>query len=221
MNALDLQPLPDARRVCSQGNSPSVLANIYEDNVNISLWQRLLDDDLASASTKILQAKPTLKLATVVGTSNTEVAIQEALGSTRDSDILGKDIAYLVDIFSCLFEIERVGLRLVALNKAMCPRFHVDHVPCRLITTYTGNTTQWLRHEDVDRSKLGSGNLDKCDEISGLFKHISDIQNLKQGDVALLKGERWDGNEGAGLVHRSPKVSDGSRLVLTLDFANN
>jgi len=39
-------------------------------------------------------------------------------------------------------------------------------------------------------------------------------------DVALLKGELWEGNEKAGLVHRSPAVpADHRRLLLTLDFS--
>ncbi|WP_297291060.1 DUF1826 domain-containing protein [Oceanicoccus sp.] len=33
-----------------------------------------------------------------------------------------------------------------------------------------------------------------------------------------MKGELWEGNEGAGLVHRSPSLSAGERrLLLTLD----
>lgn len=39
------------------------------------------------------------------------------------------------------------------------------------------------------------------------------------GEVALMKGERWQGNEGRGLVHRSPALSAGQRrLILTLDW---
>jgi hypothetical protein len=37
----------------------------------------------------------------------------------------------------------------------------------------------------------------------------------------LLKGERWQGNEGRGLVHRSPPLVAGERrLLLTLDWLN-
>ena len=42
---------------------------------------------------------------------------------------------------------------------------------------------------------------------------------LQAGDVALAKGERWLGNQGRGLVHRSPTPENGqSRLLLTLDW---
>ncbi|MBL6879560.1 MAG: DUF1826 domain-containing protein, partial [Burkholderiales bacterium] len=51
------------------------------------------------------------------------------------------------------------------------------------------------------------------------FTNPKDIQRLTAGDVALLKGELWEDNENAGLVHRSPVVPEGQRrLVLTLDF---
>jgi hypothetical protein len=42
---------------------------------------------------------------------------------------------------------------------------------------------------------------------------------LNAGDVALFKGERWQGNEGRGIIHRSPvPVAGERRLVLTLDW---
>lgn len=42
------------------------------------------------------------------------------------------DIQLLGEMFSCLFDLSAIGLRLATLTRAMCPRFHVDHVPCRL-----------------------------------------------------------------------------------------
>lgn len=89
----------------------------------------------------------------------------------------------------------------------------------RLVTTYTGPATQWLPHECVDRSRLGGKHGGLPDEQSGLMKSPEDIRQMACGDVAILKGELWAGNENAGLVHRSPGVREGQkRLVLTLDF---
>ena len=68
--------------------------------------------------------------------------------------------------------------------------------------------------------KLGAGSAGLSDAESGLYPTKDAIQTLAAGDVALLKGESWEGNEGAGLVHRSPAVKSGQqRLLLTLDFA--
>jgi hypothetical protein len=45
------------------------------------------------------------------------------------------------------------------------------------------------------------------------------ICSMCAGDVALLKGERWEGNEHRAIIHRSPPVSEGERrLLLTLDW---
>ena len=57
-----------------------------------------------------------------------------------------------------------------------------------------------------------------------ILSHIlnNDVQQLSQGDVALLKGEAWLGNEGKGLIHRSPQLYDqASRLILTIDFIDD
>ncbi len=128
-------------------------------------------------------------------------------------------IELLADMFCTLFELKNVGLRLAILDQAMCPKFHVDKVPCRLVTTLSGVGTQWLPHDQVDRSKLGAGSLGLPDETSGIMQSPTDIQNMSAGDVTLLKGEGWYNNEDCGAVHRSPALPlNERRLVLTLDF---
>ena len=122
-------------------------------------------------------------------------------------------------MFGCLFELNMIGLRIATLTNAMCPRFHVDRIPCRLITTYLGTGTDWLPHQSVNHSKLGAGNGGLSDEESGLYPSENHIKTLLPGDVALLKGELWEGNEGAGMVHRSPSMNlDEHRLLLSFDF---
>ena len=89
------------------------------------------------------------------------------------------------------------------------------------MTTYLGPGSEWLHHDAVDRSKLGLGSRGKSDLESGLIRTPQDIQQLNRGDVALLKGELWEGNEDAGLVHRSPGVAKGDlRLLVTLDVSS-
>ena len=46
-----------------------------------------------------------------------------------------------------------------------------------------------------------------------------DLALAKAQDVLLAKGEKWVGNEGHGLIHRSPQPPAGEqRLLLTLDW---
>ncbi|UTW46294.1 DUF1826 domain-containing protein [bacterium SCSIO 12696] len=223
MSALAIQhndPAPVvATRRAIEGVEPTVLADIYQSDANMVIWQRGAIDELAQAADCILEKYPNLQASLTVAPQSACAAVSEALGATEVALALSEDIAQLVDMFCCLFDLKRAGVRLTALDRAMCPRFHVDRVPCRLVTTYRGVATQWLPHHFVDRSKLGAGSQGKPDEESGLFDRATDIQQLNQGSVALLKGELWEGNENAGLVHRSPAIkSEQRRLLLTLDF---
>ncbi|MCB2572738.1 DUF1826 domain-containing protein, partial [Listeria monocytogenes] len=79
------------------------------------------------------------------------------------------------------------------------------------VTTYQGAASEWLDEYGLDRRLLGGAQAEVGDAQL--------IHSLYTGDGALLKGERWEGNEGAGLVHRSPRAEPGlARLLLTLDW---
>lgn len=202
----------------SASEQPTVLADIYQSDINIAIWQRNFDESLASEINEFIAANPNFSKSVSVSPANAFDKLEFATDGTASKALL-ENMAELVDMFCCLFELEEVGLRLAVLNKAMCPRFHFDQVPCRLVTTYHGIATQWLQNDSVDRSKLGRGSNGQPDSASGLYNHESDIQQMAAGDVALLKGERWSGNENRGLVHRSPVTSsEEARLLLTIDF---
>lgn len=201
-----------------QSNDPQVLADIYRDEVNMVIWQRDLSAAIQQSVADFVASNRSFHTALTVSPQNAFSNVDEAMG-TGILPKLSENIAELVELFCCLFELKQAGLRLTALDHAMCPRFHVDRVPCRLVTTYQGVATEWLSHQAVDRSKLGLGNNGQPDAQSGVYQQHSDIRQLACGDVALLKGEDWQGNSGAGLVHRSPMpgVCE-NRLLLTLDF---
>ena len=202
-----------------QGIEPTVLTNVYQEETNIVIWQRQLSPALQNSVNAFLQSQPDFQASMTVTPQTVLSSIAEVMGGDGQSE-LSENIAELVDIFCCLFDLRRTGLRLTALNRAMCPKCHVDRVPCRLVTTYQGAATEWLPHKSVNREKLGMGSQGKPDSESGLYQNQQEIQKLGCGDVALLKGELWEGNENAGLVHRSPAVSvNQHRLLLTLDFS--
>ena len=144
-------------------NHVDVLADIYQEDTNIVVWKRSLTDKLLEASNSILSTNPDLQISLVVSPQDTFSILKSRLGLSQMDLILVEDIENLVNMFCDLFDLKRVGLRLTSLNHAMCPRFHVDNVPCRLITTYQGIATEWLPHNVADRSKLGTGNNGKPD----------------------------------------------------------
>ena len=200
------------------GSDLSVLSEIYQPDVNLSVWNREIDPDLKGEAEALIASDPTFQKSLGMRADEAPAALQSFFPK-RQYDALRADMAWLIDAFSYLFDLRDVGLRLAVLDKAMCPKFHVDKVPCRLITTYTGIATEWLPHDRVNRRFLGPDAPTVVGPEPGICES-GDIEILETGAVALLKGESWEGNEGCGLVHRSPSIEDQSRrLLLTLDFA--
>jgi hypothetical protein len=120
----------------------------------------------------------------------------------------------LVELLSTITGAERVGVRLARLDRAMCPRFHVDRVVLRAVVTFAGPGTQLVDVRHVDRARLAEVERPDADALSP----DAAVLEAAVGDVVWLKGEAWAGNEGRGAIHRSPAVPEGStRLVLTLD----
>ena len=156
----------------------------------------------------------------LLSVSDMSKPLDELLPDLHHKSDFQQDFILLINMFACLFEVDEVGLRLTPLTKAMCPRFHVDHIPCRLVVSYGDLGTEWLLEGNVDRSCLGEGAKGLPDHSSGILQGTKAIQRLGAQQVALLKGSGWEGNEAFGLVHRSPHGSpEQSRLLLTLDFS--
>jgi len=180
------------------GDSPQVLTEVLQDGVNLAVWRRRLPAQLEDFAQLVISLGQPLADQRVIDVD--EQQMPALTGLLREAaDLQGyesfvADVSWLVAAYTCLLGARRVGLRLRVLQGPMCPRFHVDHVPVRLLTSYAGPGSEWLKEGAVDN-----------------------IQCLQAGEVAVLKGEKWQGNEGAGLVHRSPSGRQG-RLLLSLDW---
>ena len=196
-----------------------MLSDIYHDDINLCVWQRTLGKIIQEAIDLLINTQTHLQLSLRVQPHTVLESLHREIEITSNISPLLEDITALVEMFCFLFDLEEAGLRLTILQEAMCPRFHVDRVPCRLITTYRGIATQWLPQDRVDRSKLGAGNQGLPDTASGIYQNLQHIESLNTGDVALLKGESWNENQGGGVVHRSPQPINGERRILmTLDY---
>ncbi|WP_298185715.1 DUF1826 domain-containing protein [uncultured Pseudomonas sp.] len=193
-----------------------VLGEVLRDEVNLAVWQRQLPAPVSDFATALLAQGEPLGHAIVLELGNPESTPNLSGLVDRYRDLPGQaafvaDIRWLVSAFACLFDAKRIGLRLRILDNAMCPRFHVDHVPVRLITSYAGAGSEWLAEGVMARRRLGDPAAEPSDAAL--------IERAKAGDVLLAKGERWIGNEGAGLIHRSPSPALAERrLLLTLDW---
>jgi hypothetical protein len=204
----------------SESQSPAILTDIYNTTNNLVIWKRTTSETLLANIEACLKQNPRLSITREIDVNSISTDINKALEPFEFDTALADNVSELVDMFCCLFDLTRAGLRLKVLEHAMCPRFHVDKVPCRLITTLYGQSgTQWLPHHLADREKLGAGNHGLPVAQSGLYPDQDCIQSLDTFDVALFKVEAWIGNENAGVVHRSPPYVVGEqRLLMTLDF---
>ena len=211
--------IPITYRHRAQDKHPIVFSDIYNSEINIAIWKRKLPATLQDSVKKFLALNPTFQKRMILKPQDAHSRLSESFNNNMAE--VSENIAELVDMFCYLFELKEAAMRLKVLDGAMCPKFHIDRVPCRLVTTYQSTASEWLPHEVLDYTKLGWGNNELPDSKSGLYQSENDIQQLNCGDVALLKGTLWEGNENAGLVHRSPVVpANEKRLVLTLDFVN-
>ncbi|MGL6243859.1 DUF1826 domain-containing protein [Pseudomonas sp.] len=214
MLAPSLKRQPIVQQV--QGDTPQTLTRILDDGVNLAVWRRRLPAHIDDFGCLLLSLNEPLAESLVLELISDDAEPDLHGLASGFSDLEGyagfiADVSWLVSAFACLLGAKRIGLRVRVLDKAMCPRFHVDHVPVRLITTYAGIGSQWLKEGVMDRRQLGKPEAEPTDN--------SLIEQIASGDVALLKGEKWHGNEGFGLIHRSPQPAPGERrLILTLDW---
>jgi len=213
-------PACSARAVV-ESNDLADLSCIYEPEVQLCVIHRQPEPALRAFVSELLRDPRELELIVSLDFERYDFsALLPEWEQASNYAAWWRDVARLSGTFCDLLEIERVGLRLRTLDKPMCPRFHVDNVPVRLVCTYGGGGTQWLPDETVERSKLGPGAEGLPDDESGLILDQDAIRALPAYAIGLLKGSRWAGNERHGIVHRSPGTTGDAprRLLLTLDI---
>lgn len=213
-------PLPsDYDEPCrhAEGADVSVLPRIFDSDINMAILRRRLPLDVEAGARAQCQADKALSVSWLGPPGDgLRGELEHHLHDLPTSAPLIEDILTLADAMAFLFDTASVGLRLRCLEAAMCPRFHCDNLPVRLVTTYSGPGSEWLPERAVNRQGLGAPKPGKPDIVTD----PSAIQQVNTGDIALLKGSGWVGNEQHPLVHRSPELAVGQRrLLLTIDPA--
>ena len=194
------------------GYTPGLLADIYQEHVQLINWQRELNSVTKNEIEHLLEDRSSFAFRVVLPPEQVALWLQQQWRTNKYAN-LAQDVEMLTTLYADLFEVAQVGLRFELLDKTMCPFFHVDKVLCRLVTTYSGLTTEWLTDSNTDRQAL----VDHKNE--NVVVDPSQINHVEVGDVLLFKGQSWSGNEGEGVVHRSPKATPNQRrLLLTLDI---
>ncbi|MCC5853475.1 MAG: DUF1826 domain-containing protein [Alkalimonas sp.] len=176
------------------GSERDTLLAIFEPDVNLAVWQRACTAAIDTYC-QVLLDQLSLPLQRMLPSQDIANALTEALPAGDGKADFVADVQLLADIFACLMDCPELGLRLRVLDTPMCPKFHTDHLVCRLVCTYSGPATEWH---------------------GGSIALPDTTMQLQATDVALLKGSGWEGSRCHAISHRSP-ANPGKRLLLTLD----
>jgi hypothetical protein len=185
--------------------SADVLHAIREDDVSIAIWEREPPSGLHDfALTGLRNLRFTASLGELSDQLDRELDTGGCKKGIRRST-LAADILMLANRFGAVMGLGEVEIRLEHITTNACKKFHGDYVTARLICTYVGPGTQWLDGEDAEDCGCGTPH---------------NIQQMKAGDVALLKGRLWSEDHPA--IHRSPPIegSGEERLMLVINPAS-
>lgn len=193
---------PMARDVI-MGRDPEILDDIHLPSVAASIWTRVPDPHFQAWIDGLpVERLPGLK--TVLPIHLAEAAVLsacEAAGTPAgpEQDMLAGDVGALVLMVAKTLRVEQVRLRLDVSGEVMCPKFHTDNVPARLLCSYRGPGTDYVPEGAQDTPGR--------------------IRQVRTGAVALFRGRLWPDEERTGLLHRSPPVPQeiGARLLLVID----
>ena len=183
----------------SIGNTSDVPRDIHLENKNIAIYHR--DIDYLNAELKMIDEKE------ISFKSNGSAAdIINALKTSSKNQLpadslLIKDIVEVLNLFKRISKAETFRLSLESISTDMCRKFHADMNQLRLLCTYVGPGTLWLP-DDIQKDVISK----------------DEIQQVKTGNIALLKGKLYPTDE--PIFHRSPGIEtlNERRLLLRIDM---
>ncbi|MDF7799511.1 DUF1826 domain-containing protein [Pontiellaceae bacterium B1224] len=208
-------------------NSESAsLFDISERNVPLMMWERDIPEGVTTQIQSWLETEDCcmeeeihVDQVDVRGLIAARLAENGWIGNSENSNWLIDDLTDLVYRFSEVTDTSSVQLHLESLRDSGCCKFHADYLALRMLCTYFGPGTEWAPEEAVCREEIGC----TADSIEAANRRIipdaKAVQQAPTGAVLLLKGNRYPGEEGYGLVHRSAPVSgpEHTRLRLRID----
>ncbi len=197
------------RRETVIGGDPETLELILIKHVKLAIWERTLPICLTNWLGQLKPDQlPNFRILARSSKLNKILkALLESCG-TPDNDmrrILVEDIEYLVSRFATITRSDCVDIRLETITHDACWKFHQDLVDVRLLSTYLGPATQWVK---PDNSKYA---LRDQNQFAG------QIENMGTSDVSIFKGNCEENCD--GIVHRSPPINSSgqTRLLLCLN----
>ncbi len=196
----------DSVRACEAADGLGAIAG---SDVELVIWQRALPTDFGDWLERIdARLLPNIRvLLRPADLSRALVPLLNDCGLPEGPKryLLLRDVEQLVSAFARIARTDLVDLRLESVSGDACRRFHRDCVEARLLTTYRGPATEWIR---PDHAKAA---LEDQTAFEG------PIERLRRYDVAIFKGSCAEA--ASGIVHRSPPISGTglTRLLLCLN----
>ena len=182
------------------------LTAINELDVELVIWRRTLPLRLRTWLER-MDASQLPDMRVLVRPSDLRRAMEPQLddcglppGAMRD--LLLGDVDDLVSAFAGITRADLVDVRLQRVSHDACWKFHRDCVETRLLTTYRGPATEWVRPRDAARALREQRAYD------------GPLERLGPHDVAVFKGSA--AGRGGGIVHRSPRIAGTGRTQLLL-----
>lgn len=194
-------------------NQVSDLKKIYDGNIELVSVARSSSERLECLADELFKRRALIELDWRQAVTDKETPLRElecVMQRTEEVTLLADEIYFVNEILHEFLHCEEVRVRVATIHGLMCPKFHTDHVYCRMLVTVTGPSTEWIACDDVQQDILSDPDSDALP-----IKEGKTFRKLIPGDMSLLKGGNWQSGF-RGVVHRSPH-EEGPRLLLTFD----
>ena len=181
------------------GDTSDVLRDIHLENKNIAIHHR--DIDYLNDELNILDEKEINFKSNGSATEIIEALKTFSKNRLPAKSLLIQDIVEVLNLFKHISKAKSFRLSLESISTDMCRKFHADMNQLRLLCTYVGSGTLWLP-DDIQKDVILS----------------NEIQQVKTGNIALLKGKLYPTDK--PVFHRSPEIVKLSqkRLLLRIDM---
>ena len=125
---------------------------IHSQNIELISIKNPDLDEIEVLSKEIINSTKELELRWVQDINDLGY-IENSLPASLSSDqknMLIDQISKSSKILGTILKCSKFTVRLAKLRSPMCPLFHVDQIPCRLLISLYGHGTEWIENDMVD-----------------------------------------------------------------------
>jgi hypothetical protein len=208
-------PVPDLST--RFGQEPGVLALGMTPGTDLCWYRRDLDAVLRQ---QLDRACGTAE----VGALEWEVARGSSIASVppafaQVADFLVDEVRALTEQFCEALGVEAARVALKVSSTDDCQRFHVDHVPGRILCTYSGPGTELILPADVDWRGIHRRFMSMQKANDATLRAGASVTQVPVGHAIFLRGHRGPLRPTSGAVHRSPAIAARGlrRLLVRID----